>query len=473
MNCSSQSNDRVFCPHCGFDVAKRTYRSHRQNFYNHETKEWNNTNRFSDTSSSEDGDNTGNLHVSENSQKAPGHADKRKNISRESRKQNEYMDFFGSTVPSCDGQYKDNLLDQLCESWDSESDSGDQGDILSNETGAKSSTHDSIGKDGVSPFKVIIDWVLLFISSWVSAFNISTAAFTALLNFLWKLFFACSVLCPTLSPLKHIFPKTTYLFNKETFSPHTHFEKYVVCPTCHTLYTFGDCIKKDRSGKGLSKQCDYVRFPDHPHRKQREKCGTTLLKEVTLKGGKVKFYPRKVYSFKNVSETLSFVVQRPGFLDMCEHWRTRSCIQGVLRDVYDGRVWRRFLNFKGRPFLSEPGRLALMLNLDFFQPFKHSVYSVGVIYFAIMNLPRKERFRKENIIIAAVIPGPKEPNPHQLNCYLKPLVDDLLTLWEKGLSLTINGKETQIFAMVIAIAADVPAARKLSGFLSRCTIMNI
>ena len=44
----------------------------------------------------------------------------------------------------------------------------------------------------------------------------------------------------------------------------------------------------------------------------------------------------------------------------------------------------------GHDFLSTPYSLAVMLNLDRFQPFSHVNYSVGVIYMVILNLPREE-----------------------------------------------------------------------------------
>ena len=50
-----------------------------------------------------------------------------------------------------------------------------------------------------------------------------------------------------------------------------------------------------------------------------------------------------------------------------------------------------------------------------------------VIYLALVNLPREIRFRKENVIIIGVIPGPKEPKGN-INFLLKPLVDELLDL---------------------------------------------
>ena len=54
-----------------------------------------------------------------------------------------------------------------------------------------------------------------------------------------------------------------------------------------------------------------------------------------------------------------------------------------------------------------------MLNVDWFQPFKQrSSYSVG-IYFVIMNLPRSQRFKFENVILVGIIPSlESEPKLH-------------------------------------------------------------
>ena len=91
----------------------------------------------------------------------------------------------------------------------------------------------------------------------------------------------------------------------------------------------------------------------------------------------------------------------------------------MMCDVMDGKVWSEF-----EPFLSQPWSFALMMNIDWFQPFKHVQYSVGVIYLTIMNLPRHLRYKREFMMIVGIIPGPKEP-PLNVNSYLKPLVKEL------------------------------------------------
>jgi len=66
-----------------------------------------------------------------------------------------------------------------------------------------------------------------------------------------------------------------------------------------------------------------------------------------------------------------------------------------------------------------------MINLDWFQPFESSVYSSGVIYGVICNLPREVRFKRENILYLGLLPEPKEVKLHMINHYLSPIVDEL------------------------------------------------
>ena len=61
--------------------------------------------------------------------------------------------------------------------------------------------------------------------------------------------------------------------------------------------------------------------------------------------------------------------------------------------------------------------------MDFFQPYKHLTYSVGVIY-GVLNLRRSIRYKCENVILIGVIPGPEEPK-HDINSFLEPMVNPL------------------------------------------------
>lgn len=69
------------------------------------------------------------------------------------------------------------------------------------------------------------------------------------------------------------------------------------------------------------------------------------------------------------------------------------------------------------------------------------------------------RFKQENVIVI----GPSEPSTN-INTYLQPLIDDLQSLW-KGVYISINGKQEKIRAAVSCLSCDVPAARKVGGFI--------
>ena len=67
------------------------------------------------------------------------------------------------------------------------------------------------------------------------------------------------------------------------------------------------------------------------------------------------------------------------------------------------------------------------LNVDWFQPFTRSQYSVGVMYITTLNHPREERYKPQNALVVGIIPAPHEPKS-VINSYLFPLVQELLEL---------------------------------------------
>ena len=138
---------------------------------------------------------------------------------------------------------------------------------------------------------------------------------------------------------------------------------------------------------------------------------------------------------------------------------------GMLCDVYNGKVWNDFQSYNGRPFLSKPGNLAVMMNMDFFQPYRHIQYSMGAIYITIFNLPCGVRNKWESTILVVFIPGPNEP-PHDINSFLEPFVCDLLRLWD-GVELNVAALKCGklIWCALLCVACDIPVGRKVYGFL--------
>ena len=108
-----------------------------------------------------------------------------------------------------------------------------------------------------------------------------------------------------------------------------------------------------------------------------------------------------------------------------------------------------------------------MLNVDFFQPHKHTTESYGALYLSLMNLPRSERLKQENTILVGIIP-PFKHEPPSLNTFLRPMVDELKEFWT---GVKLNTAESPnyrpLFKLALmSVACDIPAARKCSGFKS-------
>ena len=84
----------------------------------------------------------------------------------------------------------------------------------------------------------------------------------------------------------------------------------------------------------------------------------------------------------------------------------------------------------------------------------------------LMNLPRSSRFKRENVILVGVIPA-LDHEPKSLNHFLEPAVNELNALW-KGVKVNTYqspSSAVEIMAAVLCFASDIPAARKLCGFL--------
>ena len=118
----------------------------------------------------------------------------------------------------------------------------------------------------------------------------------------------------------------------------------------------------------------------------------------------------------------------------------------------------------GRQFLSIPNNLVLSINIDWFRVYEQSQYSAGPIYLVILNLPRNEWYKDENIILTGIIPGPKEPKC--VNSFLTPLVQDIQKLYD-GITFpnpaSLSGFTT-ILRVLGCVVCDLPATWKVCGF---------
>ena len=296
----------------------------------------------------------------------------------------------------------------------------------------------------------LLQWVCILFVKLQLRFGLTNAAATAILAFV-------SLLLGLIThPLHSIFPKNLpgvkRIASLDNFTE-KHCQVFIVCPndSCNSLY-----LLEDVSRGGSSMRCSSKMFG--------KDYGRQLCYQKHLAFGRSKWAPFKTFIFIPPSAWLKKMFQNKQFLGFLDGHLERHTQGGVLEDIWDGRIWNEFMSDPTdhtRPFLNNKNNLGLLINVDWFKPFKRSEYKVAALMLTVLNLPRQERFHKKWTMIVGLIPGPSEPKLH-INTFLKPLVDDLLCLW-KGLPLLKDG--SMVRAALLGVAADMPAARKVSQFL--------
>ena len=302
----------------------------------------------------------------------------------------------------------------------------------------------------------LITWILFVICNWQLSNYISDSAISTLLHFLCNLFAKMGKESFTMS-LSTTFPTSLYKLHQWLGIRKDDFECVICCPDCYKLYNSIDDIRYVKAGKTLLRRCTHTTLDN-------TKCNGHLVAEIKVNGSTA-YYPNKIYCYKPLISSIEQLLQIPGFEERCEEWRGRTIGENMYADIYDGHVWKSFVKMG---FLSDTNNYALQINVDWFQPYKRrSNISIGVIYMVVMNLPREVRYKQENLIIVGIIPNlPKEPDT--LETFLRPLVEELKTLWMPGVKMnTYKYPEGEtIRCALLCAAADIPAARKLCGFLS-------
>ena len=266
------------------------------------------------------------------------------------------------------------------------------------------------------------------------------------------------------------FPTSLYMARKK-LGVCAHVIKYATCEKCCKLYNVSEVSTDKPNQVPTTIHCNHSEFPNHPMANQRKECGAKLAKNVPVSNGII-YRPSLTFPIVSLKHQLQLMYNRKGFEESCKKWADRRNDSRYLNDIYDGRVWQTFWDQdQNLPFFRKEvsdRHLGIMLNLDWFQPFDNASYSVGAVYGVICNLPRSERFKPSNILTMALIPGPNEPSLHHLNHYLSPIIDQLIELWN-GVELSATYESStgkNIRAAVICCSCDIPAARKICGFIS-------
>ena len=180
------------------------------------------------------------------------------------------------------------------------------------------------------------------------------------------------------------------------------------------------------------------------------------------------FEANKHFVYQPFRSWLARLLLQPGIEeDLSIHLKQEY--KSTMTDIWDGHIWKCFSGKnETQTFLSQDGNLAFALYIDWFNAFGKSSRhaSLGTLILVCLNLPPEKCLKPENVYVAGILPGPKEPTTPQLNNLLLPLIEELKLLW-KGVYFSRTFKHpqgTKIRVAMLTVIADLPAMRKIVGF---------
>ena len=242
---------------------------------------------------------------------------------------------------------------------------------------------------------------------------------------------------------------------------------FAVCPVCHCTFP-----PLTNSGK--------LKYPERcTNRPQPEgdPCNECLLEnDANGRQGA----PLKTFLYYPFADYLA------GLLSQHESIMDKSCDDCVaslqrppptfISSIFEAEFMRTFKGpVPGTLFVKRPGtdgRYLFALSVDYFNieglRIRGASTSCGIISLACLNLPIEVRYKPENMYLL-IIPGPAEPSLTELNHYLRPLIDDMVNSWDKGIYISrtpkhLGGRNT---CSAIALSVnDLPAACQAAALAS-------
>jgi hypothetical protein len=142
----------------------------------------------------------------------------------------------------------------------------------------------------------------------------------------------------------------------------------------------------------------------------------------------------------------------------------------MLRHPADGSQWRK-IERKFPRFAGDARNLWFGLSTDGMNPFgeqscSHSTWPVTL---CIYNLPPWLCMKRKFIMMPVLIQGPKQPG-NDIDVYLRPLVDELLQLWDlQGVRVWDEHKQEEfdLRALLFVTINDWPALSNISGHTNK------
>lgn len=275
--------------------------------------------------------------------------------------------------------------------------------------------------------------------------------------------YAC---CPSCFALHAISPS-----RPETV-PHSLFEEQRV--SSHLPFYSNGAAPHTGRQDGSSLHSEFCNYRDN---EEDGECGARLFRQNRQhEASMTQYRPLQRYSHQTLISWIARMMSRPDFEAMVDRSLDQHTSEEYLDDILQAPEVRSFLGHDGRPFLMQHGkecRLLFSLFIDWFSTRGNrrggGSISSGVIFMACLNLPLEVRYKRENIYLAGVLPGPKAPSLQQVNHFLWPIVQELLPLWRDGIEFSrtaLHKSGRAVRAALVPLVSDLGAVRKTSGTAS-------
>ena len=243
-------------------------------------------------------------------------------------------------------------------------------------------------------------------------------------------------------PKKHTLPESYYEMKKVMKSLRVEYEKIDVCENDCMLF-YGD--DKDKI------VCDI--------------CSCNRYLDKSRKNGKK--IPRKILRHFPLIPRLQRLYMSAHTSNHMRYYKNREVNEKEISHPADGDEWKNF-DLRYPSFAQEIRNVRLGFATDGFNPFGNTgnkTYSVWPVVIVVYNLPPSMCMKRPYMFLTDIIPGPESIGKN-INIYLRPLIDELKTLWYTGVQ-TYDQSLKQNFTMRAALMwtiSDFPAMSMVSGW---------
>ncbi|XP_063939076.1 uncharacterized protein LOC135148326 [Daucus carota subsp. sativus] len=157
-------------------------------------------------------------------------------------------------------------------------------------------------------------------------------------------------------------------------------------------------------------------------------CKLSRYKATTNAGNNV--VPRKIFRHFKITDHLQRLYMSTRTVAHMKYHKNRIVTKGVLTYPVDGKERKEFdTNYPD--FSAEIRNVKLGLATDGFPPYNNAtstVYLVWPVVLLVYKLPHTMVTKDPYMFMTLLVPGPNDLGKN-LNVYLRPLIDELITLW--------------------------------------------